>query len=398
MQNETIPASIAAAIAHTTAEAAGTAPILVTPETDAAIERTLAQRENEARSEATAAGGMLSRILERGRIRAGGVVRRIMHEIPKDYIVPCKQLSWGVSDKGAVTAGTKTRFGVHPHAFGQAATRYDIPSRYIRGLTAPGGAQWRRELAETTLNDHAANDTGRMLVRTYDGQIRAFLSDRYRRLDSRPLLDAFLGACADTGMEIYSGRASDVKVTIKALHPQVWDIHGDPCVFGLEWSNSDYGAGKHSVRTFLLRMVCLNGMTGESAMDNVHLGRRIGDDASLSKRTYALDTRTMVSALTDVVTAVSSAPKIKAAIERVRTSSGESIDLGASFPAALRKALSKPEQDRLRELFDSGEAVMLPPNPTKYRLANALSWMVNTIDSPDRQIELERLAGNVAGL
>jgi hypothetical protein len=70
-------------------------------------------------------------------------------------------------------------------------------------------------------------------------------------------------------------------------------------VFGGEWSNSDVGNGVHSFRTFALRVVCLNGMTREKVLKQVHLGTQLHEDLELSERTYRLDTATSVSALRD---------------------------------------------------------------------------------------------------
>lgn len=397
---QAISSILESAIAHT--EAATTTPV-VAPATTEAIELTLAQREDRTRKAATAAGGKLERIIAQGQLGARDTIARIMSEVPTDYIVPAKGISWDVVGLGQVRVALNdyerehgTGSTVHPHAFGQALGRYEVPTKYASKLL--GTKEWGHALAQHTLNEHAQHDSGRMLVRTVGSQIRAFLSDKYRRLDSRPLLDAFLGAVADAGLTVYSGVASDVRVSVRALLPEVIDIEGDPNVFGIEWSNSDYGASKHLVRLFGLRMVCINGMIGESAMSNVHLGRRIEGDAQLSKRTHDLDTATMASAIRDIVSQTMEPAALKGRIDRVRQSAREQIEVGESLPAALRRALSKPEQDRLRELFNGSEAVMLPPEPTTYRLSNVLSWMANTVDNPDRRLELERLAGETAGI
>ena len=56
------------------------------------------------------------------------------------------------------------------------------------------GAPWQRGLAARILNDSFYNGgagRARHLVRSVGGQVRGVLSDKYRRLDSRPLLEAF---------------------------------------------------------------------------------------------------------------------------------------------------------------------------------------------------------------
>ena len=399
----TIPANISDLIDHTAA-VQQQPQVVDTTSIDEAIERTeeqtLAEREHQARMRATGRGGVLARIIERGQRDSAPALERILNEVPQDMLVGAKAIGWSVSHQNklqpvGVTIGGNT-YSVHPHAFGQAASRYDVPKRYLDKLLQR--ADWSRDLASATLNTHAQNDTGKMLVRTFKGKIRAFLSDRYRRIDSRPLLVAFVEAIKDCGMQVVDARCTDVRLSVRAVFPQLVDIHGDPNLFGIEWVNSDYGAGKHEVRVFFLRTACLNGMTGEAVESQVHLGSRVSADVKLSKDTLELDTATLVSAMGDIVRDACSQPKRKATIERVRKAAGERIELGDHLPSALRRALSKQEQDRMRDLFDSSEAVMLPPAPTTFRLSNVLSWMANTASSTDRALELQSLAGQVAGI
>lgn len=398
MSNATAPAtSIIDAAIEDTIAASTTAPA-----TEAAIAQTLAEREYAARLVAVNAAGKLDRVVEAGRKSARDIIQRVMSEVPTDYIVPARGVAWHVDQAhGGIRAGLMTGDGVaplsvHPHALGQALTRYAVPKRYLVDLAqGDRSAPWSRNLAAHTLREHADHDAGKMLVRTYGGQIRAFLSDRYRRLDSRPLLDAFLGAIYEAGLVVYAGTASEVRTSMRALLPEVIDIEGDPNVFGLEWSNSDYGAAKLSVRTFFMRLVCINGMIGEQSMSSVHLGRQLSEDLQLSRKTYDLDSETMASATVDVVRASADPARVAATVDRVRAATRRMIDAGEDLPAALRRAMTKGEQDRVRDLFESSEAVMLPPAPTTWRMANAVSWMANTADNPDRRLELERLAGEL---
>ena len=379
---------------------------VATPATDTAIDLTAAQRDDAARQRASdtwadGRAGFLQRVSDVGRARALKTIERVDNEIPTDTLVGTHTLKWGINGGATVTInGEPTR--VHPHALGQATNRYGIPKPYADRLIV--GEAWEKALAATTLNTHADNDKeGRLLARVTGGQLRGLLSDRYRRIDSRPLLRAFVEAIQGAGMFVYEGVASDVRISLRALLPQVFTIAGDSLLLGLSWSNSDYGAGAHNIELFVLRCLCLNGMMGSSQMKNVHLGRRLGgEDAQLSQKTYDLDTAATASALTDVVTGFGdniqrTAETIKEAAERpVPLKDGKLVV--ETMPAILKRALSKDEQDRVRAEFNSQESVVLPPAPTVHRLAQTLSWVAQTTPSADRQLELERLAGTIAGL
>ena len=70
---------------------------------------------------------------------------------------------------------------------------------------------------------------------------------------------------------------------MRALLPTVYEpVTGEVIAFGVEWGNSDFGAALHSVRAFILRLICLNGATMANDLAQVHLGRGISDDVELS--------------------------------------------------------------------------------------------------------------------
>jgi hypothetical protein len=379
--------------------------IPATPAIDSAMEGTLAERDAQARAAATAAGGVLSNVIAHGQRQAQHTINRILTEIPTDALVPNQKMAWGIAAKADggndVTLTVADAFDgrslrMHRHALGQVAEKYAVPVKYIDRLAS--GAQWERDVLRHTLAQHAENKPARYLVRTYGGQVRGVLSDAYRPIDNRPMLDALLGALNETGFVVYSGMASDVRVSVRALKPQIFEVAGEPVVFGLEWDNSDYGASKHEVRVFLLRALCLNGMTGESLMSNTHLGKRADADVKLRKSTREAEEAYFTGLIHDTVISKAGPAAIEKTMAAVKAATEERITLGDSLPAALRRGLSKPEQDRARELFDSSESVMLPAAPTRARLANVLSWMANTVSNTDRAMDLQAMAGEVMGI
>src|SRR5215472_16746409 len=77
--------------------------------------------------------------------------------------------------------------GLRPLAHEQFADYLDIPRKFYGRLRD----------AHPSLLDHNVNtllrhEPKRRMVRTLDGQVRAFLSDRYRRLDNDELAEAIL--------------------------------------------------------------------------------------------------------------------------------------------------------------------------------------------------------------
>lgn len=287
-------------------------------------------------------------------------------------------------------------YGLHRHALGQVGERAGVPGAYLAELAA--GEPWQRHLAAHTLDECFQNgDAGgkRHLVRSVNGEIRGVLSDKFRRLDSRPLLDAFGEECAKVGAVPVDAHATDVRVGMKAVLPYVMEpVPGEALALGIEWSNSDFGAGKHAVRAFILRLWCLNGATMEDVLSHVHLGGKLSDDLELSQRTYALDTRTTVSALRDVVAAQLAPARVQNLLGTIRQAHEQRVEW-RGVAGSLAKRLNKKELAAAKEAFDSDDVVNLPPEKTLWRASNALSWIAGRAESEDRKLELQRLAGEI---
>ena len=252
------------------------------------------------------ARGIMEQKIEAGRASAGALLERVFSQVPDDKIVRAKALEFfsaaphtaiGVKEGLRVGFGGGDSREIHKHALGQMAGKAGIPGAYLAELVS--GEEWQRALAANVLNEHfhKGQPDARFLARSVDGSVRGFLSDRYRRLDSRPLIEAFAGACQEIGAVPVDGTASDTRVTLKAFLPLVFEpVPNEVMCLGVEWGNSDFGAARHTVRALIWRLWCTNKATLEDSLAQVHLGRQLGDDIEFSRRTYDLDTKASVSA------------------------------------------------------------------------------------------------------
>ena len=337
----------------------------------------------------------LEKVVSEGMARAGSVIESVFANVPQDRIVSGKTLAFDVAESGvSIQSRQDPDFSpLHANAFGQLVERVSIPLPYAKSLIAK--EPWRQALLQRMLGEHYANEGGRYLVRSAGGKVRGFLSDKYRRLDSRPLLDAFVGGCKDVGAVPFEGVANEVRTSVRAIIPRIYEpVPGEAMVFGLAWNNSDYGAGVYGISAFALRLVCLNGMVGESNLKQVHLGGKLPDDIQFSEKTYAADTKTMVSATVDVVRSTLGAP----AIERRALAIKAAHEGETSFAKAFGKigaALTKAEQKAAQDAFEGPDEIMLPPGRSLWRASNALSWIANKTDDAERKLELQQAAGKI---
>lgn len=340
----------------------------------------------------------LESIVANGIARSGNVIQQILSQQPVDAIVPAKALTFQVADDGVVSMAARDHeWALHRHAFEQVVERAGIPRAYASELRVTGDEnEWRRTLLQHAMDEHYRNGQGRFLVRSVDGQARGFLSDRFRRLDSRPLLESFITTCQALQGVPYEGVATDTRSSVRVILPKVFEpVRGEAMVFGLSWQNSDFGAGTYGISAFVLRLVCLNGMVGESALKQVHLGGRLPEDLTFSERTFALDTKTMVSATADVVRSVLAPAALAKRMDAVRAAHESTTDFATAWKRLRSSGLSKAEQTATRDVFEGEDVVMLPPGKTLWRFSNALSWVANTTKDAERKLELQSLAGAV---
>lgn len=351
----------------------------------------------------TAATHKLEQLILQGRSRAGEVVDHIMNNQPSDRLARGGDLSFTPDEEtNAVrieypdpNAG-KLMQKLHRHSVQQMAQTTDLPLKFIDGLqqiTEP----WARELLAHNLKTVFTNRfaKSRYLLRSVNGEVRGFLSDRYRRLDSRPIIEAFVTAVQQKGALPYDGYVTDTKVALQAIMPEVYEpVPGEMVAYGLSLENSDFGNGALSVRAYLLRIWCSNLAITQEEMRQVHLGKRLDDSVLYSQRTYELDAETTVSALRDVIGAQLNSDALRRRMDSVRLAQEQSVEAGSARDL-LRKTLLKAESDAVIDAYNSPDTLNLPAGNTTWRLSNAISWVAGNTGDAERKLELMKFAGEV---
>jgi hypothetical protein len=189
--------------------------------------------------------------------------------------------------------------------------------------------------------------------------------------------------------------AVSARRSIRALLPMVFKSTTDVFAFGISIGNSDFGSGALSVEAYMMRLACLNGMTLNQELRKVHLGTRLDETLQLSQRTYQLDTKTMASAVRDVVQKTLEPARVNAMVDLVSKAGEEKINPATAFKSLQKKGLLKREIEAAEEVYRNGGVEQLPPGDTTWRMSNALSWIAKTAPTAERRMELEAMAGDV---
>lgn len=341
----------------------------------------------------------LDAIIQRGRGRAAEVIDAVHRSCTVDRIVRAAALKFSHhGDCMNVGIGDVVE-NMHDHALGQAASRVGLPWTYAQHLREKERSSWGPDLLALNLQSlygRLPSET-RLLTRSVDGSTMAVLSDRFRRMDSREIIDGFAKACAVVGALPVEGYRTDVKLAIKAILPVVYEpVPNEVMAFGVILENSDFGAGALSLRVFCLRLWCSNFAITDESLRAVHLGARLADDIAWSNETHSLDSARMASAISDVVKTQLAPDRIEGLQNVIRRADAEQVD-ARQVGTLLKKYLHKGEVDRAVEAFNGPDVELLPAGATMWRASNAISWLAGQTTDTDRKLELMKAAGAVMG-
>ncbi len=298
------------------------------------------------------------------------------------------------------TNGDSTLFPIERNAHAQISARLSIPKRYYDDMLKEAP-----ELLATNINHWFQNKPDQRMIRTLDGRARAYLSDRYRRLDNFDLANAVLPVLqeADTTIRIESTEVTERRLYIKAIFPQIeGEIKvpnkvGDVVQSGVVISNSEIGQGSLKIEPLLFRLVCLNGMITATALNKYHTGRAIdsaeeGAMEIFRDATMEADDKAFYLKVQDIVRASLNDVAFKKAIEAVEVAAGRIVDIPpvqVIERTADRFGLAEGERQGVLEHLIRGNDM------SAWGLTNAITRASQDVESYDRATEMERIGGRV---
>lgn len=299
---------------------------------------------------------------------------------------------------------------IHRHALTQLAQKVLLPLTYVNFLQTKS-EQWKPELLAEILERSFANTkfsdrsgAPKFLHRIVGGELRGFLSRRFNRhIASAPLLRAFIETCMAVGAMPFDSTASDIKVALKCLLPHVFEpVPGEFICIGVEWSNSDFGAGRMQVALSMWMPQGDRFTVLDHVVSRVHIGSIIEEtDIDISEETAQKEAEAQCSAIKDSVLNQLSETSIDRLLKAVAMAHEEQIPWG-QLKGQLARFLAKKDIETLQSLLDE-EVLDLPPVrvdvlggkvPTKWWTTQALAWLANRTEDPEKKLELQHAAGS----
>lgn len=320
----------------------------------------------------------------------------------KDLIVP-SMLVRHTTNEGATRLTVEEpsgphHYGVTPLARRQLADKLGIPYAYFERMR-----EQQPQLLDSNVNTWLQSEPDRRMLRTLDGNVRAVLSDRYRRLDNFDLAEHVLPILRQLPEVIFeSVELTETKMYLKCVTPRVSleVAPGDVVQAGVVISNSEVGQGTLSVQPLLFRLLCRNGLiAADSTLRKTHVGRSLAaederviafqdDTLQADDRAFFLKVRDFVQAAVSEVTFLQTAHKLQRTLGiRLTGDPVKTVEV-----LAQRYTLNDDERTGvLRHLIEDGEL-------SGYGLVNAVTHYSQNVDNYDRATDLEALGGRLLDL
>lgn len=275
--------------------------------------------------------------------------------------------------------GENKTMDITDSAFSQLCTRMGVPAKYIKKCFAAG----KSELAIENFRAWENDNVGNMLVREYDGVARAVLSNSYAPFDNYRVLRA-LNYTMDTKRFI----PTQVYMSQDKLHVRFVDYEqlpiddgsGSPLYAGFILSSNSVGDGSLSLKFFIYRSVCRNGMAISSMGGTLFRQNHIGEKMTDSKIAVFNRAFMDIDRLADM------------AVSLVKENKGKYLkdyELEMYLEKARREMkLSEKSMDKLKLLVGGTY------EPTKWGFVNGITELAQDF-TLDTRYEMENWAGEL---
>ena len=298
-----------------------------------------------------------------------------------------------------VKNGSVERFPIQPLAHKQIAERTGIPSKYYERMLAN-----EPQLLATNVNTWFLKNPEKRMVRTLDGAMRSFNSDRYQRLDNFEVMSTALPILMNTkGIEVVSAEVTPSRMYIKWVNTSVTgEIKskrvGDIVQAGGILGNSEVGLGSLFVSPFAHFLACLNGMKREGGYRRAHLGKQIEDSEQvhfLTDETKLAEDHAVLLKVRDFITAATDEASFRGWIDQMQGATTQKIEgdpVSAVEVLSQQFGFAKEEQSSvLRHLIEGADL-------SRYGLMNAVTRTAADLESYDRASEFEAAGGTILTL
>ncbi len=320
-------------------------------------------------------------------------------EARMDLIADTRSLSVstenGISTLSIFTDKDIYNFKVTDIAHRQISDRLGIPFKYYERMMNE-----YPKLLDENINSWFKFKAEKRMLRTLDGKLRAFLSNRYRRLDNLELVDHILPVIAQMkNCQIASCDITETHLYLKVINKSMKAeiTEGDIVQAGFVVSNSEIGLGALKVEPLVYRLVCKNGMISKDyAHKKYHTGINVEDTDNAyelySDETLQADDKAYFMKVQDIVSAAVDETKFMLTVDKMRqTKNIKTEDNPVETVEILgdKYLLNKNERASVLRHF------IMDRDFSQFGLINAVTRTSQDVEDYNRATELERIGGTI---
>jgi hypothetical protein len=312
-------------------------------------------------------------------------------ELKRDYVADTSAMQMVIQDdnRPALEIPSHGTFPIMSHAHNQIGARTKIPAAYYDRMVTDAP-----QLLATNVNTWFKRNPEKRMVRTLGGNTRAFLSNRYQRVENEQIAEAALPVLYDLpGVQVVSSEVTDRRLYIHFTVPSIiGEVKvGDVVQAGGIISNSEVGLGSISVSGLVWRLICLNGMKTADAFRRNHVGRQVDEgELEWAEDTMIADDKAILLKVRDMVRAVVDETKFRANLDKMRglTDARVTGDPAKAIEVLAQKvgANETEKGSILRALIQGGDL-------SAWGMLNAVTAQAHTAKSYDRAVEFESAGG-----
>lgn len=319
----------------------------------------------------------------------------------RDFIAPSNDLYY--HPHGEMQILGKGNFGINEHAHRQIAQKLDIPVKYYMRMLDDD-----TNILAKNVNHWLQSSTEERLIRTLDGNMRAYLSERYRVLDNLDLIRNVIPMLENNDTHVCSCEVTDTHLYLKATFPEMKYVipavdsrHKDHEVeAGFTIRNSEVGASALQLLPSLHNPMCKNISTFGSEFKKFHLGEKLGGQRDGAWEFFQEDTKRASDEaiwlqVRDVMQAAVQGELYDKVVDKVRQARGRRIegDVGPAVREVTRiTTLTEAEAKMMHtHLSEAGDL-------TQYGFAEATTRTAEDLKDYDRASEVERIGGQIIEL
>jgi len=321
----------------------------------------------------------------------------------RDYIANTRKLKFETKEEGGGNStlfmeeapNTFSSFGVSELAHRQLADRLKIPFKYYEQMRTKQPA-----LLDINVNTWLHEQPENRMIRTLFGNVRAFLSDRYQRIDNLELAYRIVkvmgenqhwavGSCEVTDTRLY------VKVVSDKLKTEV--VPGDVVQAGFVVSNSEVGLGSVKIEPLVYRLVCKNGLIVQDRVhQRYHVGQRCVEgeygQELYREETIKTDQKAYFMKVEDILRGALDRELFENTVERMRAAKTKRLD---ADPVEAVKLLGEAYKFTEAETMQVGAHFLQENDYSHYGLVNAVTRTSQDIEDYNRATEFEKFGGQL---